>query len=175
MKIQMKIHGRFLDHVRNDLQRPHEYAYERIGFIFVKTGAINGEDVMLLPSYYMPIPDEQYISDPTVGARYNSDAIRNVMQRVLDTGEGAFHIHEHSFMFPTFSRDDIENQNRLIPTFRNVGQKSIHGAVLLTGETIVGLCWLPDETHPQRISQIKVIERPLRTYKGDIYDKRKIQ
>lgn len=164
MRIQMKIDGRFLDHVIRDLHRPHEYAYERIGFIFVKKGIIQNKDTMLLPSYYMPIADEHYIPDPTVGARYNADAIRSVMQRVLDTGEGAFHVHEHSTILPTFSRDDIENQNRLIPTFRNVGMKSIHGAILLTEDTINGLCWLPNETHPRSIPKITIIKRPLKIY-----------
>jgi hypothetical protein len=164
MRIQMKIQGSFLNHVKNDLRRPHEYAYERIGFIFVNKAIINGEDTMLLPSYYMTIPDDQYIPDSKVGARYNADAIRSVMQRVFDTGEGAIHVHEHSPMFPAFSRDDIENQKRLIPTFRNVGLKSIHGAILLTGEIIAGLCWLPNENNPRKIAQIKVIERPLITY-----------
>ena len=164
MRIEMKIHGRFLDHVINDLRRPHEYAYERIGFIFVKTGVINNKDTILLPSYYMPIPDKHYIPDSTVGARYNAAAIRNVMQRVLDTGEGAFHVHEHSKMLPAFSRDDIENQNRLIPAFRNVGTKSIHGAILLTEDTLSGLCWLPGETHPRNMPAIKIIKKPLATH-----------
>jgi len=160
----MKITGQLLTQVQCDLERPHPFAFERVGFLFVKQGTIENDNKLLLTTYYMSIPDEQYIPDPTVGARYNSDAIRGVMQRILDTEEGAFHIHMHSPFFPVFSSDDRANQQRLMPAFRNVGMKGIHGAILLTEHTIVGLCWLPGEKNPQKISRIHIIDRPCKIY-----------
>lgn len=164
MSIILKITGRLLTQVQCDLERPHPFAFERVGFIFVRQGALENEKKLLLPTHYMPINDEHYIPDYTVGARYNSTAIRGVMQRILDTKEGAFHVHMHSPVFPTFSSDDRENHQRLMPAFRNVGMKSIHGAILLMKHTIVGICWLPGEKNPHKISQIKVIDSPYKIY-----------
>jgi hypothetical protein len=165
MNIHVKISQHIFDQVNKDLSRPHRYAHERIGFLFFKHGTTMDNCHLLLSSYYLSIPDEQYINDPTVGAKINSAAIRSVMQRILDTQEGTFHVHMHGFpYFQQFSTIDRDSLIRLIPSFKNVGQQSIHGALLFTKNIINGIAWLPAYPDPVKISKITIVGSPLVIY-----------
>jgi hypothetical protein len=103
-----------------DLRRPHRHAAERIGFLYGRLAP--GEVPLVVMTRYVPVLDEQYMVDDTVGARINGDAIRAAMQGVLDTGDGVFHTHLHEWPgTPSFSRADDEELPKLIPAFRAVG------------------------------------------------------
>lgn len=165
----MNIHLRIAEHIwkqmNKDLSQAHSFAHERIGFLYVREGIIEGTGNLLLSSHYLSIPDDQYINDPTVGAKINSDAIRSVMQRILDTQEGAFHVHMHGFpFFQQFSNIDRDSLMRLIPSFKTVGQKSVHGALLLTDNNINGIAWLPRYEAPVKIAKITVVGSPIVVY-----------
>ena len=71
-----------------DLRRPHAHAAERIGFLY---GRLAPGGPLVVMTRYLPVLDDQYVVDDTVGARINGDAIRAAMQGVLDTGDGVFH------------------------------------------------------------------------------------
>src|SRR5688500_17842551 len=80
----------------DDLGRNHPFAYERVGFLSGKLGNRTSSESLILFTGYYPVPDEHYVDDPYSGARINADAIRDAMQRVLDSGEGLFHVHCHT-------------------------------------------------------------------------------
>lgn len=157
MKINLKVSRPMIEQIREDLLRPHPFAFERVGFLFVKPGTAERDSLLLLSSNYMPVPDDQYINDPDVGAKINSAAIRTAMQTVMDTGAGAIHIHTHPHSGnPEFSKVDKLNNKRLIPSFRNANPNLPHGAIVMSDNMINGLIWLP-KGESIRISKISVI------------------
>jgi hypothetical protein len=168
--IQFKFTQELLQQMKNDLQRVHDFALERVGFLTVKTGKENKEIQLVLGSQYYPVADQNYIDDPKVGAKINSNAIREVMQRILTYREGAFHVHLHDhFGQPTFSRRDLIELPKLIDTFRNVGSHLPHGALLLSNNEMSALIWLPGQSTPVKISKISVIGYPIQVFGGGYY------
>jgi hypothetical protein len=138
-----------------DLRRPHTHAAERIGFLYSRL--VPGERLIVM-TRYVPVPDEQYVVDDTVGARINGDAIRAAMQGVLDTGDGVFHTHLHEWPgTPEFSRTDNEEMPRLIPAFRAVGATQATGLFLLSPDSAIADVWLPGSPWPERAARILVV------------------
>lgn len=139
-----------------DLRRPHAHAAERIGFLYGRL--VPGDAPLVVMTRYVPVPDEQYVVDDTVGARINGDAIRAAMQGVLDTGDGVFHTHLHEWPgTPSFSRTDNEEMPRLIPAFRAVGPTQAAGLFLLSPDSAVADVWLPGAAGPERAARISVV------------------
>ena len=66
-----------------------------VGFLYGQFAP--SEQPLVVMTRYVPVPDDQYVVDDTVGARINGDAIRAAMQGVLDTGDGVFHTHLHEW------------------------------------------------------------------------------
>ncbi|WP_020467993.1 hypothetical protein [Zavarzinella formosa] len=139
-----------------DLRRPHAHAAERIGFLY---GRLATDSVpVILMTRYVPVPDEQYVVDHTVGARINGDAIRAAMQGVLDTGDGVFHTHMHEWSGrPSFSPTDDDELPNLIPAFRAVGRDQASGLFLLSPDSAIADVWLPSARGPERASQITLV------------------
>lgn len=150
------------DRVLEDLMRPHPYAYERVGFLSAKLGtAANGLRLVLLTDYH-PVPDHQYVKDSTCGARINSDAIREAMQRVLDAGVGTFHVHLHEHRgAPRFSSTDSDETPRVVAGLRTVGPSAPHGMLLLSENQAEAWVWLPGEAEHTRAARIIVVGRPM--------------
>jgi hypothetical protein len=159
---QLKISKTVFNTIITDLQRPHKFAYERVGFLYVKTGSIENQIQQILATTYVPIPDDNYIMDSKVGAKINSTAIRNVMQRILTTGEGALHVHMHDNVgVPRFSRVDRESLVTLIPSFQSCNTKTAHGALLLSRNLSTALVWLPNKKEPIFVDNITIVGYPL--------------
>lgn len=160
MNIHFKITKDLLDEITDDLVRPHLYAAERVGFVFARQGATDGDTMLLLSISYMPIPDDLYIDDPSVGARINSTAIRNGLQKSMDSGLSAIHIHFHHFSgYPCFSKTDVESLSRLIPSFHHVNPTVPHGAILLSRSGMAGRIWVTKQKHVD-ISKFSIIGYP---------------
>ena len=83
--ITFKIPKLLAQEIKNDLMRSHPFAFERVGFVFTRLSrSQDGKSQIILATAYEPVPDEDYIDDPDVGARINSTAIRGVMQTGID-------------------------------------------------------------------------------------------
>src|SRR4051812_30002135 len=80
--IRLRIPKALLDSIVRDLERPHSFAFERIGFLCCREAATASGDV-LLAYRFEPINDDQYIDDDSVGACFDSSAIRFGMQLAL--------------------------------------------------------------------------------------------
>lgn len=131
--------------MRTDLVRPHRFAAERVGFARVVPGTIRDGSLLLLQSYW-PVPDEQYVDDPHVGARINGTAIRNAMQDVLNgaSHHGLLHVHMHPKRGPTrLSRTDSAEIPKLVQSFRNVDARVPHGLLILTPDHACSLVLAP--------------------------------
>jgi hypothetical protein len=132
--IHFRIPRQIEEEMRKDLMRSHSFASERVGFIFTKSShSTDNKTAIILGSGYESVPDENYIDDPSVGARINSAAIRRVMQRVLNTGEGAFHVHIHDHAgSPGLSYVDKEELRPMMESIRNAAPQSEHGLLVLS-------------------------------------------
>jgi len=150
-----------------DLRRPHPYAFERVGFFSARMGnASHGHRLVLLTDYHA-VPDDQYVKDPKCGARINSDSIRAAMQRVLDTGAGAFHVHVHEHPgTPRFSPMDAEETPRVVTGLRVVGPFQPHGMLLFSEDRAAALVWLPGVPEPLKANKIAVVGFPLTFLEG---------
>lgn len=139
-----------------DLRRPHAHAAERVGFLYGRLAPAGASLVVM--TRYVPVLDEQYVVDDTVGARISGDAIRAAMRGVLDSGDGVFHTHLHEWPGPpTFSRTDDEELPRLIPAFRAVGPTQATGLFLLSPDSAIADVWLPGARVPERAARISIV------------------
>ena len=94
MTVHLKIDGRLLDTVRQDLHRPHPFAYERVGF-FTAGVADLGDRLLLLVRDYTPVADADYEIDRKVGAKIGSAAMRKAVQSAYRPAATLLHVHTH--------------------------------------------------------------------------------
>src|SRR6267143_3197136 len=66
--------------IRTDLDRPHEFSAERVGFVSSAHTEINRDTFLIILKTYHPVADDNYVRDNSVGARINGNAIRAAMQ-----------------------------------------------------------------------------------------------
>ncbi len=153
MPVTIQLPRKLYEGMLADLRRPHPHAAERIGFLYGRLTTL-----IIVMTRYVPVPDEQYVVDYTVGARINGDAIRAAMQGVLDSGDGVFHTHLHEWPGrPSFSPTDDEELPNLIPAFRAVGRDQAAGLFLLSPDSAISDVWLPGARGPERASRISVV------------------
>ena len=162
MRYHFKIVDSFLDDVRADLERPHEFAWERVGFI--RVGLAMGQDeTLMLAAEYSGVADEDYEQCWSVGAKINANAIRKALAWADGWRGGIIHIHAHQgYGKPKLSPDDREGNERLIPTFFNVAPSKVHGAVILSDDQFAGLIWPSKTALPIEITRFSVVGSPMR-------------
>lgn len=139
--IRLRIPETLLKTMLDDLRRPHAIAFERIGFLCCRQSRIPSGD-LLLAYRYQPVADDGYIEDDSVGARFDSSAIRAGMQLALTDNAAVFHVHVHPHSgLPRFSRVDAREMSTLIPCFVNVCPTRLHGALVLSGDRACARVW----------------------------------
>jgi hypothetical protein len=151
MKVRLRITSKLFERMLADLRRPHDFAYERVAFMFCKQSK-HPSGILLFPYKYTPIRDDQYIADETVGARFDSSSIREAMQVALAERSSAFHVHLHSHAgIPGFSGTDNGEMQALMPCFANVRPDRVHGALVLSLDSAVARVWSADWSQGQQI------------------------
>jgi hypothetical protein len=168
MSVGIRLTRELYERALADLRRPHPFAFERVGFVTAHLGNAGGEYKLVLVTEYYSIPDDQYVEDPTCGARINSEAIRDAMQRVLDLNAGSFHVHlhEHSGK-PGFGQTDQEEIPRIIEGLRIVGPEQIQGMLLFSADRAAAQVWLLSESEPLKAAKITVVGYPLAFLEGE--------
>lgn len=162
-KVIIRIPQILLNEIKSDLKRSHDFAFERIGFVETKYKKLNDGTVIIFLTDYYTVPDKYYVNDPEVGARINSDAIREAMQRVLDYKTGCFHVHYHalSYDIPEFSETDMIDNPEIVKSLSHVGSKQVHGMMVLGNEGINALVKLPDSDTLISATKIVVVGYPM--------------
>jgi hypothetical protein len=163
-EIVLKIPKSLFDLIKIDLQRPHSHAFERIGFIGTKYKKLNDGTILIFAVDYFPVDDENYIEDEEVGARINSDAIRKAMQYVLDSGNGCFHVHYHSFSYsiPQFSATDLTDNPEIVKSFTYVHKEQFHGMLVIGNNSSNALVQIPETTFKLKtVTKIVVVGYPM--------------
>jgi hypothetical protein len=151
-----------------DLARPHPFAAERVGFAAGRIGTLPGDDRMVLLTRYTPVPDEQYLDAPDVGACIGSDAIVTATQAVY-TGrarrEGVFHVHMHPNLgAPRMSSTDSREIPKLMPGFQSVGPDAPHGIVIWSRDHGSAWVWLAGAKAPVAADSIAIVGAPIAVF-----------
>lgn len=142
MKIRLKIHADLLEGIRRDLERPHAFAAERVGFVTAGV-AVSGEWLLLLAREYHPVADEDYLRDFSAGATIGSDAMGKAAERAYEPRSALLHIHYHGGRGkPAFSGTDLRSGAEFVPGFFHVTAKMPHGMLVLSDDSATGMLWL---------------------------------
>src|SRR4051812_1604321 len=90
--------------LRADLRRPHAFAAERVAFVFGRQALTPSGPLVILVSF-LPVDDNDYEDDASVGARIGAAAINKGLRRAAALQVAAFHVHAHEHRGrPWFSR-----------------------------------------------------------------------
>ena len=162
MRFSLRIPAHLLDQVHRDLDRSHDFAGERVGFLTCKL-AEGDAHILLLGCTYLSVNDAHYLPSATMGALISGAAFRVALQAALKEPCCILHVHRHEhFGTPTFSRVDLREYDRFIPDFWKVRPELPHGALLLSRDSGIGKIWSPEPPSPVALSEITVIGRTFR-------------
>ncbi len=167
MKIKIRIPKSLFEASKNNLRQEHPHAAERVGFFFGKL--VPGKAPIILLTEYLPVTDSNYILDRHVGAKINSAAIREAMQKGMSESLGVFHVHFHELGVAGFSGIDRHETTRLIPSLQAVSPEQPHGAFVLAEGGIASLIWLPGEKKPVATASVSVVGWPMLFFQGRTY------
>jgi hypothetical protein len=161
MRATFKIRCDLLATIHQDLSRPHPFAAERVGFVACKLCEVADGNLGVLANSYLPLGDDQYENDPTVGAMMNSSAIRGALQYAYNRRVAMFHIHRHDHHgFPRFSFIDSTEAQRFVPDFWKVQPSFAHGALVLSCDRMYGTWWSPTTRSPEPFAEYVTVGFP---------------
>jgi hypothetical protein len=168
MSCTFRLRQDLLQRVHADLDRPHPFAAERVGFFVGHAGHAGERDFVILATDYLPVVDEDYIDDPSLGAMMGAAAIRKAMERALNGGRAdvsLFHVHRHEHKgAPWFGAVDLRESAKFAPAFFHVAPRMPHGVLVLSHDQAAGLWWESEEGKPRRIDRITSVGAPLRIW-----------
>lgn len=167
MKVRFKITQALLNDIHSNLERPHPFAYERVGFISAGISTV-GKDLLILAREYQPVEDNDYLPDSSVGAMMGPQAINKALQWAMDgNGNALFHVHSHGGTgLPAFSGIDLRESAKFVPDFFKVAPKFAHGVIVLSSEEAIGKVWFSPKESQALIEEFSVIGAPLRKWRG---------
>jgi hypothetical protein len=172
MNILIKLTGLLHSQMLDDLRRRHPFAAERVGFASGRLGTLQDGGRLVLLTRYQSIPDDQYIDDPTVGARIGSEAITNAMQSAYfgrQAQEGVFHVHLHGHHGKTgMSHTDQREIPPLIPGFQSVGRQAPHGIIILSLDHGSVWVWLPGNKEAIKAASVATIGAPIGVFESGV-------
>ena len=165
MKARIKVPSAMLTTIRADLARPHQFAYERVGFLTAGAALFDGNGLLLLARDYRPVDDEDYVPDRSVGVKIGADAMRKALQAAYRPASTVLHIHTHGGLGrPHFSGVDRRSAADFIPSFFNPVPRMPHGIVVLSDDGANGLLWIDAHQAPVPITDIISVGGPYQKY-----------
>jgi hypothetical protein len=75
------------------------------------------------------------------------------------------HMHDHLGL-PGFSKVDVEEYMKFVPDFFNAVPAMPHGAIVLSRDRAIGLCWPARGEDPVRVDRFTRVGAPLVFWKG---------
>lgn len=136
--------------LHRDLDRPHAFAAERVGFLVCESTMANGAWT-ITAQRYVAIPDDEYESNPRVGACVSSSAFRRLRAAAHMSPVSIFHVHRHDHHgTPGFSAVDVHENKRFIPDFVNVRPELPHGAIVFSLDSASAVFSGPGQTQLAR-------------------------
>lgn len=170
MKISVKLTRNMLDGIRQDLERPHPFAFERVGFITTGATYLPGGNVLLLGRQYQPVADDDYVRSDEVGAMIGPQAMRRAMEWAYKHRSGLLHVHTHGGTGrPMFSVTDRRSAFEFVTGFFNALPRIPQGILVLSNDSAAGLIWTGKNAQPVNVHQFTQVGVPLRPIGGS-YD-----
>ena len=161
MKITLKINGFLLDGARYDLERPHRFAHERVGFLTAGVAATR-DGLVLMVRNYMPVADDDYEMAHDVGASIGSNAMRKAVQSAYRPASTLLHVHSHGGRGkPGFSGTDLKSADEFVPGFFQSVPKMPHGLLVLSNNAATGILWLKAAARSVAIERFVRVDRPI--------------
>jgi molybdopterin/thiamine biosynthesis adenylyltransferase len=121
-----------------DLERPHSFAGERLGFFSFRQ-ALHEERPLLLCYDYHPIPDGDYIPDTKCGGRIGVAAIRAAMGRSFREMAGQLWVHTHGRCgHPRPSSTDLKEGPNILRSLANAQPATLQAWGILSEDGIYG-------------------------------------
>lgn len=164
MSSEIRITRKLYETVQEDLLRSHQFAHERVGFLFTRLSQSDSHHPLIFIHRYISVPDEWYLPSDEFGAAIGSEAIQCAMQEVRsgrDAGEGVFHVHIHGHRGqPGLSGPDRRSLPNLIPSFQRMGPTAAHGIIILSNDHGAAWVWLPGQEAPTMADRIVVVGPP---------------
>lgn len=119
-----------------DLRRRHPFAGERVGLLFTSSVLVDARNMLILCTDYVPVADQDYIEDDSVGARIGASAIRGAMQEIFDRKCGCFHVHLHGHKGrPSPSFTDKGSLPGVADSFANISGEQLNGYLILSEDS----------------------------------------
>jgi hypothetical protein len=174
MPMIFRMRGDLLHRIHIDLQRPHRFASERVGFILCRAGHLTNKGIVIMASDYQPVDDEDYLNlshvdGLEVGATMGPAALRKALQIAYNNGGcdmSMFHVHHHNHLgMPGFSQVDDRESRRFVPDFFNIAPRVPHGAIVLSDDMAYGKCWTSKPSAPVEIDRFAVLGAPFRFWR----------
>ncbi len=132
MNTIVKIPRSILTRALVDLQRPHAFASERVGFFSTKR-TITTSCVLIHCVDYNPVDDDHYVRDDSVGVRIGPRAITVAMSRSLTSSVGQIHVHFHGGTgLPLPSSVDRQELPGVMRSLENANENATHGWMVLS-------------------------------------------
>lgn len=168
-EIRFKIPAEIRSGMLEDLNQPHPWAFERVGFLFTKSKHLKDGTTIILATHYRPADDERYIRDVSVGARIDSTAIRKCMQEIFEEDCGCFHVHLHDHKGrPGPSTTDLEGLPGVAQSFANISKDQLTGYLILSNDSFFAQVWDKEAKSFSAASLVSVIGYPMEFH----FDKR---
>jgi len=160
MKIEFRITSQLLKKIHEQLSIPHPFAAERVGFISCGIAKLPENNLLVLGESFLSVKDADYINNPNFGAMMNSSAIRKALQFSYKHRRAIFHVHRHEHKgIPQFSSIDLRESAKFIPNFWNVQPNLPHGIIVVSHDSMAGLCWHPNHDELISIDQFSIIQQ----------------
>ncbi|MCU1295182.1 MAG: hypothetical protein JWP08_4032 [Bryobacterales bacterium] len=163
MKVQFRITLKLLKEIRTDLNRPHAFALERVGFIYCRFAWLSKSELVILAHDYEPVDDAHYEDDREFGAVIGVGAFRRVLTRTYHEKLGIFHVHSHGGKgVPRPSGPDMSETAKFVPDFFHGRRDVPHGAMIFSDDALSGRVWLSeDDRKPKTFTSCRVTGWPL--------------
>lgn len=164
MKIKLKVQSTLLDQIRQDLERPHSFAAERVGFLTAGV-AMAVDWLLLLVRGYQPVADGDYVRDYTAGATIGGDAMRKALEAAYAPRSALLHLHSHGGRgTPGFSGTDLRSGAEFVPGFFHAVSRMPHGMLVLSDDSAAGMLWLNGEDGGSDITEFVAVGAPLKKF-----------
>jgi hypothetical protein len=119
---------------------------------------LSEDGVLFLAQSMHVVADEDYERSMTMGALISGNAFRKVLQYCYSNNVSAFHIHRHEHVGrPGFSRIDIQESAKFVPDFFKVRANQLHGAIVLSHDSVYGHVWRSGKGKPERITRFAIV------------------
>lgn len=146
----------------DDLQRPHDFAMERVGFFSTNVSNAGDKFRIITVTEYHSVDDRHYINDPYVGAKINGAAIREAMQRIISSGMGCLHVHLHNHTGkPGPSYTDLSSLPEVAKAFHNADSKSPNGYAIFSKDSFYCIANISDEYKQFEVDQLTIVGYPM--------------